>query len=191
VDADLTNCRNCGGPLPAPPRATGFVRAERPPDPPRTLPSGYPLRITLTSNVFVIIGIVFTLVSVPFSLAFLGAGLAEPEVMWGALGGLVFGAVGLPMLIFGLRRARRKLDALRHGVVADGMILGVTLNTSTTINGQHPWRIDYVFDGPEGPVEGRAESWDLMTGQLEQGEPVWVVWVRGDPSRNAIWPPVR
>jgi len=195
VQATDTNCTNCGGPLPAFPRSAqleaGLVRAERPPDPPRELPSGYPLRVLFTRNVYVIIGVVFVPLSVPFALGFGAAAVVDLGFLFGVLGGLAFGVIGVALGVKGLRRARSKLDALRNGVAADGMVLGVSMDTSQSINGRHPWRIEYVFDGPSGPVEGAAESWDRLAGQLEHGEPVWVVYVRSDPARNAIWPPVR
>lgn len=190
---ERTHCASCGGALPSLPRAAfaGALRAEDPGPPPRELPAGYPLRVTLTSNVFTILGVVFSVLSIPLAGVFFAVATTDGGLAWGALGGLGFGAIGLPMLVVGLRRARRKLDALRHGVAVDGMVLSVQINTSTRINGQHPWRIDYAFDGPGGQGQGHAESWSPLTGQLEPGEPLWVVVVPDAPERNAIWPPMR
>jgi hypothetical protein len=159
-------CRSCGGPLPALP---GGNPGPRPPEPVRRLPEGYENRIKYWKNVFVLIGMLFTLC-----------------FFWT----IVFAAVGIPMWIHGKRRAERKLAALGRGLATRGRITKIEVDTSEEINGRNPWRIDYEFDMPSGKASGWAHAWDPSHARRSVGDVLWIVYVRESPDQNAIWPPI-
>lgn len=178
-DEERTHCPSCGGPLPALPRAVLVERGKEgaalvPPPPPlapREFPAKYARRVRYWNNVPVIIGMIFT-------LAFFWTG--------------IFPLIGIPMWVFGMRRANRKLRALAEGEAAEGTIMAVRADTSVTKNGQHPWRLDYVFETPRGTFEGTAQAWHPSAARRETGEIVQVVYVPGEEETvNALWPPIR
>jgi len=123
----------------------------------------------LWKNVLVIIGMIFTI----------------PLFCTG-----VFPLIGIPMWVIGYRRAEAKLRALETGAPAEAVVFGVTSDTSVTINGRHPWRITYIIETPSGPIEGWTHAWELR-GMPQEGDHVWAVYVREDPTQNALWPPIK
>jgi len=165
---DLTDtCRQCGGPLPSLP---GGNPGPRPPDPPRQLPPGYPMRVQLWKNVFVLLGVVFVCC-----------------FFWA----IIFPIIGAFLWIKGARDARNKLDALRDGVATRGRIASIQVDTTQHINRRHPWRIDYEYDTYDGPAMGACTAWDPSSVQRRIGDVLWVVFVPGRSEATAIWPPIR
>jgi len=166
---DLTDtCNSCGGPLPALP---GGNPGPRPPDPTRVLPHGYEARVRYWKNVNVLIGMTFTIC-----------------FCWT----IVFAVAGIFMWKRGHREAERKLAALKRGRATRGTLQSVQVDTSQHINHQHPWRIDYEFDLPDGRKHrGRATAWDPSHARRSAGDVMWVVVTDDDPQCNAIWPPIR
>ena len=141
-----------------------------PPPTPRRLPAGYENRIKYWKNVYVLIGIIF-------SIAF----------CWT----IIFPIIGIPMWIMGHGRARRTLQALVHGAPTRGRILGVELDRSQSINNRHPWRITYELDLPDGSRRRcHAEAWDRAITAWQPGHVLWIVYDPQDPRTSAIWPPV-
>lgn len=178
-DRHLTDhCVSCGGPLPPLP---GRDPGPRPPATPRELPAAYLRRVRLTRNPLSMIGIGFiamSLLALPVPLALL---LIIP-----------FPVAGAAMLYLGIRRANRWLSALHVGVATRGELTAVERDLTQSIDGKHPWRISFSFELLDGGVrEGHVDSWDPAHARRKAGDRVWVVYAPGDPSRNAIWPPVR
>jgi len=159
-------CTACGGPLPALP---GGNPGPRPPDSPRTLPAGYENRIRYWKNVYVLIGMLFTLC-----------------FFWT----LIFAAIGIPLWIKGRDTAEKKLAALRNGVPTRGRIVSIEIDTSQHINHKHPWRIEYEFELPQGTFRGVATAWDPISARRAVGDVLWIVAVPDDPTVSAIWPPI-
>lgn len=141
----------------------------RPPELPRALPSGYRWRVFFFKNVFAIIGAVFT---IPFC--------------WSVFGPLV----GIPLWLYGYRRAKRWLDALEFGVATGGAIVSVEKDRTQHINHEHPWRIEFEYETPGGRLKGHVEAWDPAHAQRVIGEHVWVVYTPAEPASHALWPPV-
>lgn len=75
--------------------------------------------------------------------------------------------------------------------MAQGQIISVRLDYSTTINNRHPWIVAYAFATPRGMQQGTDQGFDDMNGYRMPGDPVWVVYVDGEPDCSAVWPPVR
>jgi hypothetical protein len=165
---DLTDrCARCGGPLPALP---GGNPGPTPPPAPRALPEGYERRLRYWKNVEVLIGIVFT-------IAF----------CWTIL----FPIIGVLLWLKGSRRAERTLRALRHGQLTRGRITSIELDTTQSINDQHPWTIAFDFDTPNGPGRGTSTAWDPFNARRSRGDVLWVAYTSMSESEAAIWPPIR
>lgn len=163
---ETPSCLGCAGPLPTIP---GGHPGPRPPEAPRELPPGYPLRVLFTKNVFAIVGAAFT---IPFCWT------------------LVFPLAGIPLWVHGHRRARRWLDALERGFATGGEIVSIRQDRTQSINRRHPWRIEFEYETPGGRLKGHVEAWDPAHAQRVPGEHVWVVSAPGDPAVHALWPPV-
>ena len=185
------HCDNCGGALAAP---TGAERGLAPPDAPRVLPAAYRRSVMFSRNVFSILGVVFLAVGTPFLLVavvLLLAGGDHVLALILGLMGLIFPGIGAPMLMVGLRRGRRQIAALELGTPAEGELVSVAQNRSETINGRHPWVIEYQFTANGAAVRGTVQCWSLVDGERRPGDPVWVVYLVADPQMSTLWPPVR
>lgn len=177
TDASAAYCPRCGELLPLATRASLVERGQDPlvpappPPAPRELPPGYVFRTFFLSNPMVLIGVIFTF---PF--------------FWT----LVFPLIGAPILVIGVERAQRKLRALREGRSAEGTLMEIERDRELRVNGEHPWKIRYVFATPEGTVEGSCRAWDPAWRWREVGEIVQVVYIPGEAERcHALWPPVK
>lgn len=166
-------CGECGGALPAPP---GEDPGASPAPPPRQLPEKYKKNILLWKNTMALVGLTFMGIGVPLIAAF-GAGL-------------IFVIIGYFVYRKGRTSGEQRLRALSEGVAGSGQIVRVSENTSLTVNGRHPIRIEYSFDAPSGKISGEISVWDATCLQRRPGEPVWVVYVSSDPSINSLWPPL-
>lgn len=168
-DASLTNCRNCGGPLPALPADDGRLElGQPPPAAPRRLPDTYRRRVLFSKNVFVILGVVFT-----FCLGWT----------------IVFALVGAPLLYVGWTRAQKKLRALTDGHRSGGRIVEVERDGTVQINNRSPWKIVYTYEAAGKEREGWVHAWDRP--RLRPDDAVWVVWGPDDPADSCLWPPVK
>lgn len=186
------NCTNCGGPLPGP---TPPDPGPEPPPPPREIPGAYVRRLYLTGNVLTIIGGVFAFVGLPLVLipGWLALTIA-PEIGVASGVGLIFALIGVPMLGFGLRRARVHLHALREGRATRGMISEVYQDTREAINGRHPWAVVYTYEVNGRAYEGTVKSWARSGAILmlyAVRSPVHVLYVPEAPERSALYPPIR
>ena len=181
-------CSNCGGALPSP---AGSARGAPPPSAPRKLPDAY-VRNTLTNkNVLVILGIVFASIGGLFLALGVGLTFVLPPLGLGfAGGGLLFGGIGLTLRSFGRKSALRQLDALTRGQVAEGQLVSVGQDFSTTLNGRHPFVLEYVFMVNGLPTSGSTSGWDLSNALRRPGEALWVVYLPEDTTVCSLWPPV-
>lgn len=164
---EMASCRGCGGVLPTIP---GGDPGPRPPPAPRQLPAGYEGRVKLWKNVLVLLGVIF-------SVCF----------FWT----LVFPIIGIPLWIVGAKKANRTIAALKYGVATSGRLREVRVDTSQHINGQHPWKIEFEYDTPDGVRTASVEAWDPSHADRVIGEHHWVVYVPGPDARVcAFWPPI-
>ncbi|HSI64930.1 MAG TPA: hypothetical protein VLE43_17520 [Candidatus Saccharimonadia bacterium] len=169
--------------MPPPP---GMDAGPAPPPPPRKLPAGFATRMRLTGNVLVIIGLVFAGFGGILTLALAGAG------KWAALIGVVIFAGGFLMVKSGIQSANRILDAFKNGLAVKGRVGSVRQDTTTTVNGRHPWEIVYTFESGGHEHEGKMITFEPATSNRYQGRPpVWVLVVENQPERNTLYPPVK
>jgi len=90
-----------------------------------------------------------------------------------------FGAIGIALFAFGLRRALRQRRVYVHGQPALATVTATT-KTSMRINGQRVMRIEYAFDTIMGPASGRTTS----RNPPEVGARIWVLHDESNPQRN-------
>jgi hypothetical protein len=140
----------------------------------------------IAGAVFFLLGIVFattgialtaTLVAMIIGLPFAGLGIA-------------FLVVGLALLIWRYQRAQRTLEALRSGEAALGTIVGAYENQFVNVNDRHPWTITYRFSVLGHEFEGKTMTLRAPGYRKQPGQPVYVLYLEGDPTQNTIYPPV-
>lgn len=188
-----SNCKNCGGPLPAPAEvaSTGTRRKlVMPPAPPREISSSFAWRWLLTDG-WTIAAIVFTIVGGSFSIS--GAGLTV---------GIVTAFVGIPFLILGFvmlaggfavliwryELAQKALNVLRHGLSTRGEITSLEPNYNVRINGRTPWTIGYKFSLDSSDYEGRVTTLNDPSVDLAPGNPAVVLYLPDSPQYNGLYP---
>jgi hypothetical protein len=186
------NCVNCGGPLPfwaeeaaAPPP---IPDVPAPPPTPRDFKNSFVWRQLLSdgwaiaAGIFSLIGGIFTLIGVPLILVFVG-------IIFVPLGLLFLGA-GVPILIWRYNRAQQTLNVLRVGEPALGAIVDIQESVAMEVNGRHPWTITYRFvvDGDE--YQGETTTLRPVGFTHQVGQPMYVLYLPGDPAQNTVYPPV-
>lgn len=175
-------CDSCGGPMPSLP---GMERGEAPPEAPRKLPTGFAFRMLWSQNVLVLVGSIFAAIAlvlfVPMLVLFPPAALLP----------LIFIILGLVLFRSGRRPAMSKVQAFVYGRAAAGEIADVSHDYSESTNGQHPWKLTYHFTVEGAIHEGAAKSYDSTVGRRTAGQPVWVLYLKNDPTQNTIYPPLR
>ena len=176
-----SQCKSCGGRMPPPP---GMELGPPPPSVPRELPKNYAFRVRWANNIATLVGGMFTFVGFVLFLPM------AVNLLWAALLPLLFLIGGLSIFLHGWRSASAKLRAFRYGEAAQGKIASIGKDTSQSVNGRHPWRLVYHFTVGDQLQEGILTSFDSTIGQRSSGQPLWVLYVPEDPSKNAIYPPL-
>jgi len=185
------NCKNCGGPLPPPPKESDAPPAAgipEPPPAPRAFKSSFVWRKlgsdggAIVGGVFLLVGVIFTSVGIPLALMIVGI----PFLILG----LVFLGVGIPLLIWRYNKAQQTLNVLRVGVPVLGNIVDVTQNYSVTVNNRHPWTITYNFQVDNQEIEGKTTTLRPVGFTHRPGQSTYVLYLEGDPTQNTIYPPV-
>jgi hypothetical protein len=169
--------------MPAPP---GMDAGPEPPPPPRKLPEGFALRVSLTRNWMLLAGLGCLFVA----LSMINA-LLDFQSFGAALLPIVFIVGGLGGIVQGVQRAARTLDAFRNGLPVKGRVGSVREDTQTTVNGRHPWNIVYTFECDGHHYEGKAITFDAETANRLHSRLVWVLVVKGNPERNTVYPPIK
>ena len=189
-----SNCKNCGGPLPAVGgEGAASLSAEtvlEPPPAPRPISEKYVWRLLSTDGwsivAFVVglIGFIFSLVGAGLTIAIVTAFVGLPFLL---LGLALFGAGG-GLFIWRYRNMQQVVNILRVGEVAHGQIVEVQENYSVIVNGQHPWMIRYQFEVGGLDQEGRVSTLNQPGQQLQAGKAVCVLYLPASPKMNSIYP---
>ena len=87
--------------------------------------------------------------------------------------------------------AASTLNAFVRGTAVEGKVVGVSQDTSQSINGQHPWKLTYHFPVGGQLHEGTVVSWDSTITACSAGQPLWVLYLLADPEQNTAYPPFR
>jgi len=190
TQADALECHKCGGPLPS---IRGDDPGPSPPLPPRQLPKGYKQRVFLKNSPLSLIGGIFFIVGLPFTIIFPLVSFFTQEwlflIMGCGLGGL-FVALGAGMLLFGIRSGLNKIRPYELGQATVGEIIDIHRDYSMMVNGRNPWRIYYQFETSTTPYEGSVLTWQNAERTHKVGNRVYVLYMLENPDQNALYPPV-
>ncbi len=178
-----SQCDSCGGPLPARP---GMELGPRPPDAPRALPKGFVTRACITRNLSTLLGLGFLVLPAFMLVPMLMNKLWLPALFPG-----FFALGGIGLLRQGIGRGRGLLRAFRHGAVEEGKVVSIGRDYNTTVNGSHPWKLTYHFHVNGQWHEGKLTSFDSTLSKRQPGQPLWVLYLPGQPEVNTLYPPVR
>ncbi len=188
-----SNCKNCGGPIPAPvpiPEKMEDLEPLVPPPAPRPVPDSYTWKLMLpdgwsiTAFVIGLIGIIFSCVGLGLTAGLVTAFVGIPF----ALIGLGMAGAGIGILVWRYRVFATTVRVLQIGEAVRGQILNVEENFSVEINGRHPWKISYRFASPRGEIEGQVTTLNVPGPHLQPGRDVYVLYLPGVPEGNTIYP---
>lgn len=178
-----SQCSHCGGDLP--PKDNGLGPPPKPP--PRKLPRGFAIRQWVTANFGVVFGLIFFIVGAVITSAFVWS------KTWLALLPGFFAISGFFMLLRGISQARSTLRAFREGEAAEGFYLSIEKDPLYAGHkGPSPWIVKYAFHAEGKRFEGTFSTSDGNIRALAQvNKPVWVLYVKDDPTQNTIYPPLK
>jgi hypothetical protein len=163
-----SNCANCGGSLPI---AEGNGPGEPPPPVPRMLSKQYVKAVKYTSNVYTILGIVFTIV-----------------FCWS----VIFPIIGIFLWRKGLRDAKAELQPLESGMHTKGEITAINVDYSKKINGKSPKTLEFVFMANGQKWVGTVPNiFDPIELWKRPGDQIWVVYMPDNPMISSAWPPMK
>ena len=96
------------------------------------------------------------------------------------------------MMRYGLKNANNKLAALEKGIKAEGVLIEIYKDTSTTVNGRHPWKLEYEFTTKSGKLIAATKTgaWNSNNRYRKSNDRLWIVYLSENPEISAIWPPV-
>lgn len=187
-----SNCKNCGGPLPASPAHLRPADAELAPPPaaPRPISDKYVWKLLLTdggavaSFVLILLGFIFSTVGIGLTLGVITAFIGLPFLGLG-----VFLLAGGGLLLYWRYGIKQKVVyVLKHGAATVGQITGVQQNYSVRINHRHPWLIDYQFDCNGQTYPGRVSTLNNPSMALQPGKRSYVLYLPAEPAQNALYP---
>jgi hypothetical protein len=193
-----SNCKNCGGPLPAPRQSESVSPAPAvsepevlmPPPPPRPIADSYAWRLlfadgwAITAGIFALVGGIFAFVGVILTVGIITAFVGLPFAGFG----LLFGGAGVAVLVWRWQEAQKTLTVLRAGEATRGQIVSAQQNYSVQINGRHPWSIVYQFRAAGREFSGRVTTLNDPGSHLQPGRPACVLYLPNSPDHNALYP---
>ncbi len=187
-----SNCKNCGGPLPAPAEVTAADARRKltmPPAPPREISSSFAWRWLLTDG-WTIAAFVLILMGGSFSLAgsvTVGSTAAFVYLRFLIFGLLVLlGAVGI--LAWRYDQAHNTLRVLKDGLATRGEITSLEPNYNVRINERTPWTIRYKFTLDGTDYQGKVTTLNSPSADLAPGNPTVVLYLQGAPRYNGLYP---
>jgi uncharacterized protein (DUF58 family) len=154
---------------------------------PRELPKGYAPRV-LFSHFTVTMGVICFVFSCPILLAI----LVNRKMLFSSA--TLFGPLALAcvaIVLYRWSRAIRILRVFRHGTPALGEVYWVAVDTETTVERRHPWRLVYHFTVEGEEYEGVVTTFDASVASRANGEPLWVLFAPGNPNQNTLYPAVK
>ena len=188
-----SNCKNCGGPLPA----QGAIWSESgeellfpPPPAPRSISTGYLWKLMSTDGwsiaafTFLILGVIFGVVGLGLTAGIVTAIVGIPFLLMG----IAFLAGGAGLGVWRYNEKHKIVDVLRIGETVMGKIGDVQENLFVAINNRHPWNIDYYFTYNGKTHSGRVTTLNRPGISMQPGKPVYVLYMQGNPALNTIYP---
>lgn len=102
---------------------------------------------------------------------------------------LLFGGVGLILLLVCARSAGRTARLLARGILTRGVVQSKQERTSITINDRHPYDVTFTFSLADGTARtGTALVTDIKLAQrLEPGTPIGAIYLPDAPDQCAVF----
>jgi hypothetical protein len=188
-----SNCKNCGGVLPAPAQADAAAiqrKLAMPPAPPREIASSFAWRWLLSdgwaisSIVFVILGGTFCITGVGLIAGIITAIVGIPLLLLG----LVFLGAGVGVLFWRFTEAQKLLQVLREGQAIRGQITALDQNYNVRVNGRNPWSITYTFTLDGNEYSGKVTTLNNPSMLLAPGNPAVILYLPDEPKYNSLYP---
>ena len=164
-----------------------------PPPGPRELPKGYARKLMLSGNPMGIVGLIFLGVGLLILAIFPTVGIFTGLWLFlliGGLLGLIFAGLGGTFSAIVYRNGMRKIRPYKDGVLAEGEVLTVRKDFTTTVNGRNPYIVEYFFRRDGQPFEGRCTTWSNLAIDLEKGHPLHILYLVEDPNQSVVYPPL-
>ncbi len=188
-----SNCKNCGGVLPAPSKLEQGPKRRKldmPTAPPRVISPNYLWRLMLTDG-WSISALIFVLIGGLFSS--MGAGLTSFIIT--VFVGMPLLSIGLPLLIAGAglllwryRTAEKRVKVLKYGLAAKGEILDLKANRYVRVSGRTPWKISYAFSLDDQEYKATVTTLNPPGPHLAPGRPTVVLYLEDNPQFNGLYP---
>lgn len=188
------NCQNCGGPLPRVDQQSAQVDSGEeptmPPPAPRAISQRYVFRLmsgdgwSIVGFIFCLLGLVFGVVGAGLTLGIVTAFIGIPFLLLG----LVFLGLGGGALIWRYQAARQVVTVLREGEATRGQIVDLQENYSVTVNGRHPWVIQYGFQANGESYSGKVTTLNQPGAGMQPGKAVSILYLPGAPRFSSIYP---
>jgi hypothetical protein len=193
-----SNCRNCGGTIPAPTETVAARPAKRakpgelqfPAPPPREVAPNYVWKLfaqdgwVISGGIFALIGGIFTVTGAGLTVGIITAFVGLPFM---ALGLLFLGGGG-GVLYWRYQLAQKAANVLRLGQATQGEITALEPNYSVRINGRTPWTIRYTFSLDGTSYEGSHSTLNDPSWTLQPGTPAVVLYLPDKPESNQLYP---
>ncbi len=188
-----SNCKNCGGPLPAPEvitQASTDFQPQLPPPAPRVISNSYVWKllwtdaVAITAMILTFIGAIFAMVGIGLTLAVVTAFVGIPFAIIGC--GLFL--VGGIMAYLRYQEKQKVVNVLRFGQPTLGQITTVEENIMVEVNGRHPWKIEYLFQMNGKSYSGKVSTLNHPGRQFQSGNAVYILCLPENPEVNAIYP---
>ena len=161
-----------------------------PPPAPRPIASRYAWKLLVTdgwaiaSFVFILLGVIFSLVGAPLALVVVTAFVGIPFVGLG----LLLLVAGVILAVWRYRETQNMMDVLRIGEAVEGQIVQVEENLHVRVNMRHPWVIRYQFLVNGQTVEGQVSTFNPPGAALQPGRKAYVLYLPKAPRRNVLYP---
>ncbi len=192
-----SDCSRCGGPMPVPTQlvdpviGTGEAPAPlSPPAAPRTISNNYVWKLmfgegwTIAALVFLLLGGIFSVVGFALTVVVITAFVGIPFLILG----IIFLIGSCAVIYWRYQVNRKQVMVLKWGQSVLGTVSNLEENYSVTVNGRHPWSIDYQFQVGGQAYTGKVGTLNQPGIHLQTGRPVYVLYMQTDPLQNSLYP---
>jgi hypothetical protein len=192
-----SNCRNCGGTIPAP-KETAERPARRaaagelqfPAAPPREIAPNYIWKLfaqdgwVISAGIFALLGGIFSVTGAGLTIGVITAFVGLPFLGLG----LLFLGGGGAVLYWRYQVAQDSVNVLKLGQAKEGEITALEPNYSVRINGRTPWNIRYTFSVDGKDYEGSTSTLNDPSYFMQAGSPAVVLYLPEKPESNQLYP---
>lgn len=186
-----SNCSRCGGPIP--PQHEVEAAGDSPlvpPVAPRNISNNYAFRLmfddgwSIAGLVFLLMGAIFSVLGLALTLAVVTAFVGLPFLILG----LLFLAASVIILLVRYQASQKQAWVLKWGEAVLGNVTDLQENYSVMVNGRHPWEIGYQYQAGGYRYAGRVSTLNQPGGGLQTGRPVYVLYMRDNPTLSSLYP---